>query len=131
MTQFYRLTVLLFSALIVVSCAAYQGAGGSGSVLTDENGMTLYTFDRDPIEQSACNGTCAAKWPPYFKGASDRTADGLSVIKRDDGTEQWAINGKPLYLWAGDSKAGDQTGDNVGGVWHVVPVDGGTTKNAY
>jgi predicted lipoprotein with Yx(FWY)xxD motif len=28
--------------------------------------------------------------------------------------------GKPLYLFVGDQKTGDKTGDGVGGVWRVV-----------
>jgi predicted lipoprotein with Yx(FWY)xxD motif len=26
----------------------------------------------------------------------------------------------PLYLWQGDKKPGDITGDGVGGVWHLA-----------
>ena len=44
----------------------------------------------------------------------------LSVIERPDGTYQLAYNGKPLYLWARDTKPGDVNGDGVGGVWTVA-----------
>jgi hypothetical protein len=33
---------------------------------------------------------------------------------------QWAFDGRPLYYFAGDAKAGDANGDGSGGVWHVV-----------
>ncbi|MDR8769500.1 hypothetical protein FEP86_05563 [Burkholderia multivorans] len=33
---------------------------------------------------------------------------------------QWAYNGRPLYRWKMDRKAGDAGGDGVGGVWHVA-----------
>lgn len=130
MNNFVRLIAATVALLALASCATVPGAGGS-AVLTDDNGMTLYTFDKDPAEQSACNGTCAQKWPPYLVGGSDRSADGLSIIERDDGSEQWAINGKALYLWVGDAKPGDTTGDGVGGVWHIVSTGGGGTKKAY
>ncbi|EMH3118748.1 hypothetical protein V6H04_003832, partial [Burkholderia multivorans] len=39
---------------------------------------------------------------------------------RDDGKMQWAYNGRPLYRWKMDRKAGDAGGDGVGGVWHVA-----------
>jgi predicted lipoprotein with Yx(FWY)xxD motif len=42
------------------------------------------------------------------------------LIKRDDGTMQWADEGKPLYLFAQDKKPGDVKGDGKNGVWHVV-----------
>ena len=40
-------------------------------------------------------------------------------MTRDDGSKQWAFQGMPLYRIRGDSKPGDATGDNQGGVWHV------------
>jgi predicted lipoprotein with Yx(FWY)xxD motif len=53
--------------------------------------------------------------------AEDAPAEGgLTVIERKDDTYQWALNGKPLYFWQGDSAKGDTTGDGVGGVWAVV-----------
>lgn len=89
-------------------------------VLVDLAGRTLYTFDKDTVGKSACNGGCAASWPP-LAAASDATASGeFSVVVRDDGSSQWAIQGKPLYLYAADQKPGDMRGDNPGGVWHAV-----------
>ena len=43
-----------------------------------------------------------------------------SVINRDDGSKQWAVKGKPVYLFSKDKQAGDRTGDNVKDVWHVI-----------
>ncbi|MGH8849358.1 MAG: COG4315 family predicted lipoprotein, partial [Casimicrobiaceae bacterium] len=39
---------------------------------------------------------------------------------RDDGSKQWAYDGKPLYHWSKDKKPGDMTGDGFNGVWHAV-----------
>ncbi|MGN6549947.1 MAG: COG4315 family predicted lipoprotein [Pararhizobium sp.] len=92
----------------------------NGQVLTDAKGMTLYTFDKDDKGVSNCTGQCAAKWPP-MKAKKSATASGeFSVIKRKDGSRQWAYDGKPLYRWQNDKKPGDMTGDGVGGVWHVA-----------
>jgi len=89
-------------------------------VLTDAAGMTLYTFDKDTGDKSACSGACAANWPP-LRAVPDAKASGdWSVIARDDGAKQWAYKGKPLYLWSKDTKAGDKTGDNFNNVWHVA-----------
>jgi predicted lipoprotein with Yx(FWY)xxD motif len=91
------------------------------AVLTGANGMTLYTFDNDTRGKSNCNGGCADSWPPYAaKAGAKAPADGFSVIKRSDGSGQWAKDGAALYFWAGDSAAGDMTGDGVGGVWHIA-----------
>ncbi len=32
----------------------------------------------------------------------------------------WAYDGKPLYTYAKDKKAGDMKGDGVGSVWHAA-----------
>jgi predicted lipoprotein with Yx(FWY)xxD motif len=80
-------------------------------VLVGANGMTLYTFDRDADGKSACNGPCAANWPPLMAGADAKAEGGWSIVTRDDGTKQWAYKGKPVYFWAKDQKPGDKTGD--------------------
>lgn len=98
----------------------------SEGVLTGNNGMTLYVFDKDVAGsgKSVCNGPCAANWPPLI--ASDFTLDSdspgsdFSLVVRDDGKKQWALKGKPLYYWVKDQKPGDKTGEGVNNVWHVA-----------
>ena len=91
-----------------------------GGVITNEAGMTLYTFDKDKAGKSACNGPCAGNWPPLMAAAGAKASAGYSIITRDDGGKQWAHKGKPLYLWAKDQKPGDKTGDGFNKVWHVA-----------
>ncbi|MBX4997408.1 COG4315 family predicted lipoprotein [Rhizobium lentis] len=91
-----------------------------GKVLAGENDMTLYTFKKDTKGVSNCYDDCAKNWPPLM-AASDAKADGAySIIERKDGTKQWAKDGMPLYYWVKDKKAGDITGDGVGGNWDLV-----------
>ncbi len=85
-----------------------------------DNGLTLYTFRKDSANTSNCYDSCADAWPPFMAKAGDTPAKGLGIIERRDGTKQYAINGKPLYFWAGDAAKGDVTGDGVGGVWDAV-----------
>jgi predicted lipoprotein with Yx(FWY)xxD motif len=94
----------------------------SGGVLVNDAGMTLYTFDKDPVGagRSVCNGQCAVIWPPLKATAEDKPRGDYTVITRDDGSKQWAYKGKPLYLWIKDQKPGDRTGDGFNKVWHVV-----------
>ena len=95
-------------------------AGGAKVMASAETGMTLYTFRKDAENVSNCNADCAVKWPPFI-AEEDATAEGgLSVIERNDGSYQWALNGKPLYFWMGDAAKGDASGDGVGGVWDAV-----------
>ncbi len=91
-----------------------------GEILTDAKGMALYTFDKDAKGTSNCYDACAAKWPPATAAAGAMAADEFSLVARKDGSQQWAFKGMPLYLWQGDKKPGDITGDGVGGVWHLA-----------
>lgn len=91
-----------------------------GNLLVSPTGMTLYTFDKDTPGVSTCTGSCAERWPPAAATAADKPAGDLTIIKRPDGSLQWADSGKPLYLYQDDHKPGDVTGDGKGSVWHVV-----------
>lgn len=91
-----------------------------GKVLADSKGMTLYTFDKDADGKSNCNGDCAKAWPPAMAMASDKPVGDLTIIKRDDGSLQWADGGKPLYTFFKDTKPGDVMGDKFKDVWHAV-----------
>ncbi|MBE0530374.1 MAG: hypothetical protein IH626_06060 [Rhodospirillales bacterium] len=94
--------------------------GGAGKILVNEKNMTLYTFDKDTAGTSACYEACATNWPPLMAAAGTMAKGKYSVVARKDGSMQWAYDGKPLYLWVKDIKAGDMTGDGVNGVWHVA-----------
>lgn len=91
-----------------------------GDVLAGENGMTLYTFQKDTVGVSNCNGGCAANWPPLMAGDGAMDEGVYSVVTREDGTKQWAKDGMPLYFWVKDEKKGDVTGDGVNGVWDLA-----------
>ena len=113
-------------ALMGVAVAGDMPAGvgvaetSVGKVLTDQKGMTLYTFDKDGKGTSACTGPCAANWPPLQAAAGAAPTGEFSVTDRDDGTKQWAYKGMPLYGWIKDGKPGDVTGDGFKGVWRVA-----------
>jgi predicted lipoprotein with Yx(FWY)xxD motif len=101
-----------------------------GTIVVDADGRTVYVFDKDTADsgQSACSGECLAKWPPVTADSDAPAVDGVSgevgTITRDDGSTQVTLAGMPLYLYAGDSQAGDVTGQAVGGIWWVVASDG-------
>lgn len=122
------------SVVLLAGCADMKmpwSKGGSdlpptvkvtGGALTDPQGLTLYTFDRDPGGggKSVCNATCATNWPPLLAEPGSKPTGSYTIITRDDGTRQWAYKGMPLYRFAKDAKAGDRTGDNLNNVWHVA-----------
>jgi predicted lipoprotein with Yx(FWY)xxD motif len=117
----------LLAAALLAACSSMPWSARMPATVTDgvfvgANGMTLYTFDRDPMGagKSVCNGPCATNWPPLMAAASDSGSGDWSVIVRDDGSRQWAYKGKPVYFWARDAKPGDRTGDGFNNAWHVA-----------
>ena len=118
------LSALIFTSVLAAGCASIASAApakAADGVLVGANGMTLYTFDRDAVPgKSACNGPCAANWPPLM-AAADATAGGdWSLVTRDDGGKQWAYKGKPVYFWSKDQKPGDRSGDGFNGAWRLA-----------
>ena len=101
-----------------------------GEIVVDAEGRTLYVFDEDDpgSGESVCTGECAATWPAAESVDDAPTADGvdgeLGTIEREDGTLQVTLDGRPLYLFAGDGSPGDVTGQGVDGTWFVVGADG-------
>jgi predicted lipoprotein with Yx(FWY)xxD motif len=120
---------LTLTAAALIASAAFAFAAGvpvktvdsaKGKVLAGDNGMTLYTFKKDTKGVSNCEGTCLANWPALTAAADAKGEGAYSVITRKDGSKQWAKDGMPLYFWVKDTKAGDVTGDGVGGNWDVA-----------
>lgn len=104
-----------------------------GAILTDANGMTLYTRTTDMPGESSCSGGCATNWPPFQPSSDILTlpagvGGSLSVITRDDGTQQVTYNDMPLYYWSKDMQPGDVTGQGIGGfvVAAPLPLQAGT-----
>jgi predicted lipoprotein with Yx(FWY)xxD motif len=121
------LAVSMLAGFVSIAAAQSQAAGpakvvgtGSTALLADPKGMTLYVYDKDAPKKSNCNGPCAANWPPLAATASDKPSGPWSIVTRDDGSLQWAYDGKPVYSWKNDKAPGDTTGDGVGGSWHVA-----------
>jgi predicted lipoprotein with Yx(FWY)xxD motif len=146
------ITLLGGLALVVAACSSSGGAssvpsaavspagpaevtvavanGSVGAYLTGKDGMTLYIFTPDSANTSTCVDACAAAWPPFTIG-SDRTPNPgagvtgtFTTFARPDGANQVAYNGAPLYYYKADTKAGDTTGQGVGGKWFIASPTG-------
>jgi len=103
-----------------------------GQILVDGSGRTLYLFQKDQPNQSACSGACAAAWPVDQSAGMPKASNGvkasmLGTTKRTDGTTQVTYNKHPLYYYSGDSGPGQQSGQNLnafGAKWFVVAPAG-------
>jgi predicted lipoprotein with Yx(FWY)xxD motif len=105
--------------------------GNFGKIVVDGTGRTLYVYDLDTAKpsKSNCNGSCATAWPPLLAGTGTPHVSGVSAslvgtVTRSDGTKQVTLAGSPLYYFANDAKAGDASGQAVGGIWWVIGANG-------
>jgi predicted lipoprotein with Yx(FWY)xxD motif len=112
-------------------CGGCQGRPVQpGSILTDQDGRTLYAFFNDKNGTSSCADQCVATWPALVSRqavAADAGIDHklLSQTTRAEGTVQATYGNWPLYYYVGDQGPGDIDGQGVDGVWFVI----GTTAN--
>jgi predicted lipoprotein with Yx(FWY)xxD motif len=102
-----------------------------GKVLVNAHGRTLYWFAKDTRSQSKCNASCTTYWPPVLgrpvAAAGAALPHGFGTIKRADGQTQATYDGHPLYTYAGDTSAGQVTGNGInvsGGLWWAVTPSG-------
>ncbi len=105
----------------------HMATGTLGEYLTDGEGNTLYVFLPDDAGPSTCTDACAATWPPLVGAAAPKQgvdASLLGTAERDDSADQVTYNGWPLYLFSGDSAAGDINGQGVSDVWFVIDPAG-------
>lgn len=115
-------SALLISALALTACASLAAppAAYSNGILSDAAGKSLYIFKKDAPSTSNCHDGCARAWPPFVVAdASKATAD-YTVVARQDGLQQWAYRGQPLYFYAGDTAPGATSGEGIGGNWYVI-----------
>jgi predicted lipoprotein with Yx(FWY)xxD motif len=101
-------------------------------MLADAAGRTLYLWEADQGDKSACDGQCAQAWPPLTTDGKPAAGEGvdaslLGTSKRADGTLGVTYAGHPLYYFSGDQAAGETNGkgsDGFGAKWWPVAPDG-------
>ena len=115
-----------------------QQVSGSGTILVDSKGDTLYSPTQEAGGTIRCTGTCTAIWVPLTLPAATTAPTAgsgvtgkLGVLKRPDGKRQVTWNGHPLYTFAQDTGSGSVMGngatDMFGGTsftWHVETTSG-------
>jgi predicted lipoprotein with Yx(FWY)xxD motif len=99
-----------------------------GNIRVNPHGLTLYVSQADTKTASACGGGHTTAWPPLHADAQPTLGPGLhgsavENITRSDGNSQVTYGAHPLYLYFGDSKRGETTGQGVnafGANWYVI-----------
>lgn len=125
--KLFRLAALAAATTLIAACGSMSPASAPPApakvvdgALVGPNGMTLYIFNRDGARTSVCNDACAANWPPFRPAADAKDGPDWRVMRRLDGSYQWAYRDAPLYYWIKDQKPGDKTGDGFNNNWYVA-----------
>jgi len=110
-----------------VAIATETVKGSQQKILVDSQGRTLYVDENDKPGMPNCTGACLQIWPPLKATGAITVGPGLTAAKyttvtASDGTKQVAVNGSPLYLFAG-KPAGDTSGQDLNG-FYVVQASG-------
>ena len=122
------------AAKVTPAASTKVGVGKSalGSIVVNGAGHTLYLFEKDMNGRSACDGQCAAYWPPLLSHGKPVVLPGLKAAlvgttARADGSQQVTYAGHPLYLFVQDTKAGQTAGEGLqdfGAAWEAVNPSG-------
>ena len=100
-----------------------------GTILANAQGRTLYYFVPERGGKIVCSSSaCTTYWPPFLNPGGSPTGGAgvtgqLGLITRGGGAQQISYNTWPLYTFAGDSAAGQTSGQGVvgfGGKWMVA-----------
>ncbi len=103
-----------------------DAVAGAPAWVNPSSHRTLYFLDVDTATGGTCTQAaagCLSIWPPFAPVAGSTATQNMTIITRSDGTgQQWAYQGHPLYMYAGDSAADQANGEGIpdfGGTWHV------------
>ena len=101
-----------------------ESVGAAPAWVDPSSHHTLYILDVDTATGGTCTAGCLGVWPAFVPSAGAAGAGNMTIITRSDATgRQWAYQGHPLYMYAGDAGADQSNGDNIpdfGGHWHVT-----------
>ena len=108
-----------------------HAVGSLGQILTGENGLTLYEFDKDASKPPAsnCNGSCATTWPAATGNPQSLTLYGVTPsligsVTRQDGTQQLTYDDHPLYYYFEDTAPGQALGEGISSLWYALAPNG-------
>ena len=107
--------------------------GPLGQVIVDDEGHTVYLFEKDDEpDESYCHDACASVWPPLTTSGTpvveaplDRSK--VTLLERGGGLMQVVYDGHPLYYYQGDTDPKDTNGqekDQFGAEWYTLHPSG-------
>lgn len=135
-----RLTIAIFAIAVLAAAGLFSSLATARTtkqvvkeahnsslgktVLTANNGLTLYSLSVEKHGNFICKGSCLKDWFPLVVAAGVKPAGpvALGIVKRPDGRRQVTFEGRPLYTFDGDSRKGQANGEGIKdvGTWHAA-----------
>lgn len=111
--------------------------GPLGRIIVDDEGRTVYLFEKDEPDESYCTGACESVWPPVTTDGMPKVERGIdagkvTLLKREDGLMQVVYNGHPLYYYQADTGSEDTYGqekDQFGAEWYALTPSGNLAES--
>jgi predicted lipoprotein with Yx(FWY)xxD motif len=94
-------------------------AFGTGHMLVDHKGYSVYYSDADAPGKSNCDAKCQTQWKPVVASDTSSPQGEWSIIVLPSGIKQWAFRKHALYTYIPDLHARTLVGSDVPG-WHNV-----------
>jgi predicted lipoprotein with Yx(FWY)xxD motif len=94
-----------------------------GRLLHTARGFSVYAFDRDSPKRSACDADCEKVFVPVQAPAAARPHGEWSNFTRASGERQWTFRGRPLYVYAEDSRVHSFAGSDLPGWRNVYTLE--------
>lgn len=73
----------------------------------DANGRTLFEFKADRPGTSSCSAECAQEFRPLTASRTSKGVGDWSIVRRADGSAQWAYQARALYVWSKERMPGE------------------------
>ena len=146
-TLAFAAAALASSSIGAIGAATVQGGSVAtvmtrtttlGRILVDSRGRSLYLFEKDARNRSACYTDCAKFWPPILTSAKPVAGPGvkaslLGMTTRTGGSHQVTYAGHPLYRYSLDKQPRQTKGEAskaFGAEWYVVSPSGKKIDNS-
>jgi predicted lipoprotein with Yx(FWY)xxD motif len=121
-----RIGLALIALALCGGCSVFSGTPLPAHVqeghLTDVQGYSLYTYDRDIAwgGSAKCAAVCAQRFTPFIAPPGVYRVGDYELLRLSDGRRQWTFRGKPLYRYAGDQAPGQTGGEAEGNLWRLA-----------
>jgi len=69
--------------------------------LTTDKSFSVYSYDKDTADKSACDAECGRTWKPLIAPQTAQAQGDWSILERSPGVRQWSQEAAAVYVHVG------------------------------